>query len=916
MLSFRFGLSFDDRVWPEFSGVQDLGSDDGALPALGPQKLLNYLEVQCGLQRPALNGHLRTEQYRQALAAYLERESGAFFAVSFAADGLSTASTLLAYRDELVLAGWDFAAAPEMPPRLRDLSNVERLWIENPAMRLEPAFADRWMAVLRVLPERDFAIGTVWLNEPLELLPGHFRRLFEELTLKGAAIREGIEPEPAGESDLTVFQLFLQKKNTPEPRVFRADGSLLLLRAKREVAAAEYLARLFAENPEFRPVCLIPEKNRALDNALIHEGLPSLGIRSASLARPMLQAIKLVQAFLWQPVNPYRLLEFLTLPETPLEAQLAKIIAREISERPGLRGEHWEKSVEEFFRGRLEEAGGDPEKIYGVAQIRADYLFWFDRERVPEGHPAPRSEATELYARLAAWAKRRTEETAGKYPTLSVLHDQASRLVQLLHALPEKQTHLDALELERLVRTVYEATPMVFREEEAQRLPFVHQPGSFAGATTDTLWWNFVRTEPQMGFPRWYAQETDYLRALGAAPEPPTLDSARQLWSRKRPVLQTTGRLLLVVPEYYDGKPAHAHPLMGDLIACFGKALFEKGTVELRPDAPAGRLSAPLRLPENSPLPPRPINSLGPYVFLRRKDTLVPRDSESFTSLSSLLHYPYQWVFKHRLQLYKSSILSVVRDNQLMGNLAHRAFQWLFWEKKSRWTKEEIENWVDGNVGILLEREGAVLLLYGREPERAGFVRTLKRAAWALVNAIQLNGWKVEGTEVPVEGHFAGVPVKGFIDLVLYKDSGERAIVDLKWSGHKRYKDTLQNEQDLQLVLYSRLLGGSSGLWAHSAYFILSDCRLLARNGRAFSEAETLRDDEDHVQANQRIWDKMEATYAWRRSQLEEGKIEIRTDATVNDLETLDAEILLQLLELPKGSAKYDDYSALVKQYG
>lgn len=918
MFSFRFGLAFDDRVWPEFSGQQALGDSSGdneVLPAFGPQKLLAFLEVQCGLQRPGYNPHLRTEQYRQVLAAYLETRPDAFFAASFQADSLATASALLLRRDDLLLAGWDFVAGHEAPERLQTLAALEILLHQDVSLALEPAFADRLGLLMRTLPDRELALGQVWLHEPWNLLPGHLQRLFDLLREKGALLLQ-MEVETASDgSDLAVFQLFLQKKIKEGKSLFRADGSILLLGARREVAAAEYLARLFAENPHFRPVCLVPEKNRALDNALVHEGQPSLGILSASLARPALQALKLVPAFLWNPVNPYRLLEFLTLPDTPFEPELAGLIASEISRRPGMRGENWNASVFRYLRSLEEAAENDEAQLERAARIRDAYQFWFERRRVPEGRPVARDDVMELYAKLATWAKKQYEETGSSRATLSVLHDQARRLVQLLQALPPKQTQIDALELERLVRTVYEASPIAFRQEEAGHLPFVHQPGAFAGPSTDTLWWNFVRTESGTNFPLWYASEVAFLAAAQVFPETQAIENEQVLWHRKRPILQTTGRLLLVVPDYYDGRPTHPHPLMGDLEACFGKAALERCTLSLEPGTPPERLAEWLRLPQLEAQAPKPLGGPKPYLFVRRKDTLQTRERESYTTLESLFYYPYQWIFQHRLDLRKSSILSVARDNTLMGNLSHRAFQLLFRENRPKWTKPEVEDWVEKNVGNLLEREGSVLLLFGREPERAGFVRTLKRSAWGLLRAIQENGWFFEGSEVPIEGTFADVQIKGFADLVLRNEQGEQAIVDLKWSGTTRYKERLQNEEDLQLVLYSRLIKPDDDSWAHTAYYVLDSCRMLARNNRAFREAEPIRAGIDHVEANQRIWDRMVATYAWRKKQFLEGKIEIRTDATVGELEVLEAEELLRLLELPKGSARFDDYWALVADW-
>jgi hypothetical protein len=48
-----------------------------------------------------------------------------FFEKSFAADRFATAEALLAWRDELLLAGWKFALSDAMPARLHDLARVE-----------------------------------------------------------------------------------------------------------------------------------------------------------------------------------------------------------------------------------------------------------------------------------------------------------------------------------------------------------------------------------------------------------------------------------------------------------------------------------------------------------------------------------------------------------------------------------------------------------------------------------------------------------------------------------------------------------------------------------------------------------------------------------------------------------------------
>ena len=81
----------------------------------------------------------------------------------------------------------------------------------------------------------------------------------------------------------------------------------------------------------------------------------------------------------------------------------------------------------------------------------------------------------------------------------------------------------------------------------------------------------------------------------------------------------------------------------------------------------------------------------------------------------------------------------------------------------------------------------------------------------------------------------------------------------------------------------------------------------------AFKEARAVSADANHLEINDRIWSKMEATFRWRMQQLQEGKIEVRTSATLADLETAYAdEEWTELLELPSEEAYFDDYRTLI----
>ena len=919
---------------------------------MGPQGLLNVLEAHLGLAgAKPLDEYLRIEQYRQLLKEYLEQSPGAFFAESFAADPLAAATAMLEYRDELLLAGWDFAIEEGLPARIAVLSQIEAMRGDRP---LAAGFADRFAAVLAALPLRKHPVQEIRVVEPEALLPGHFRRLFAALAEQGVQITWLPQHLPAeGDTDLARFQQCVAElrsarsaectaelrsalsaeqrsavhalsaeqrsavhtpsaeqssavhaPSTEQRSAVQGDGSLLLLRARRDSELAFWAAALACRNPQFRPVCLIADRSRALDAALVQEGLPSLGLLSASQARPTLQVLKLAPVFLWNPVDPFKIMEFVSLAVKPLEDGLAAAIAESLAQTPGLHGEGWRIAVARYFDELDERAAREPG--LDPAQVRRQYRFWFERKRYDASRTAPKAEAIEIYRHIEQWAKAALNDNSTQGSALASLKEQAGRIVEILEVLPEAQ--LSYLELERIVRTIYQPAPLQISPREKDHLPCVTRPGALIDPAEELLWWNFIQKEPDHFFSRWYKAELAWMASKGLEVEGPAQQNERLLWQRRRPVLAARKRLVLLLPQMSDGEEAPPHPLFGDLSAAFSN--LERITFDV--DSGAGRehWAAFFNLPETVHLERRLLGRPRPFLHIRPHRRLEAREKETFTSLETLLYYPYQWVFRHKIKLVKSSILSLVKDDALMGNLAHRFFERLFQQDTSQWSRQDLDRWVDQEAETLLAREGAVLLLYGREPERIGFLSRVKLSAWTLMHLIRQNGWEVESAEMPVEGVFEGTALHGRADLVL-KRGEERAVLDLKWRGIGFREDSIRNEADLQLVLYSHLVAGGEG-WAHTAFFIMEKARLLARNNEAFREIAPIRPGSDHAEVHERILQCMARTYLWRIGQLQQGLIEVRCEQTQGELEEAYAGQLLDLLEMKKNDARYDDYRVLI----
>ena len=132
----------------------------------GPVGLLRLLELRLGLVGALPSHGRRVVGYRGALAA-LAAAGPQFYSASFAQDDYAVAETLLRWRDELVLAGWDGQAAAGFSPRLATLAAVEATL--DPALRTGEG--DRLRAITSALANRSPQFNECTLTDPPQSLP-------------------------------------------------------------------------------------------------------------------------------------------------------------------------------------------------------------------------------------------------------------------------------------------------------------------------------------------------------------------------------------------------------------------------------------------------------------------------------------------------------------------------------------------------------------------------------------------------------------------------------------------------------------------------------------------------------------------------------------------------------------------------
>jgi len=264
---------------------------------------------------------------------------------------------------------------------------------------------------------------------------------------------------------------------------------------------------------------------------------------------------------------------------------------------------------------------------------------------------------------------------------------------------------------------------------------------------------------------------------------------------------------------------------------------------------------------------------------------LDKRDQESYSSLDNFVKYPYQWVLRYKAKLEEGNLAALPAGNTLKGSLVHRLIEDFFAENKD-WNKlpiKQVKRWLNAKIPTLLEQEGAVLLGIGQTREREAFSQTADRALHTLVGALKEAKVKKVLVESHESGKFVGGKLTGYIDMLLSNAGDCEIVLDVKWGGYKYRMADLKNNMHLQLAVYAHLRKQitKSLQWPHQAYFIITDAQILAQDNYAFPKAVTYPMDDGETTQN--LWNRFEATWKWRRAQLDKGLIEAAVQGTEPD---------------------------------
>jgi len=655
----------------------------------------------------------------------------------------------------------------------------------------------------------------------------------------------------------------------PEPGSFRGDGSLSVIKGAHEYEVSEALASWLEVNKDLSEVLVIRgDGSVVLDDALHSHNLPGLGSDSRSRWRTALQVLPLILGNHWEPFDPQRLLEILTLPKSPIPRWVARYFEKSLRDHPGVGGPKWQGAWDSVLAGyqarASSQAGELPPK--GAPEAFQDNLrFWLGENRYDPKEGMPAGVIRDICAKVAHWAS-----TRGGVENDDLLITSAA----LANAVAESvaASGLDKITLPQLNRildsVVGEGLENPADFPQAAPWSQVETPGQIWGPAGTIVWWNFTSSGVDQRRLPWTMAEREALRSVGVNLEDTRRARVREAGYWQRAALWAANQLVLIIPETIAGEVVVAHPFWDEIhyLLKLSDLEVEKLTFkaqELWRNQEPEIIDRTIKRKAVSRVPlatPCREWSIPPMCAL-------PRERESASSLNKLIQCPLSWVLQYLAGIYPGDLLALPSLDLVLGTLSHFIIETLVLESCT-WKPEEAGQRAVQLFDEYVPKIAAVLAHPGRELERHRHRRQIGQAVKGLFSLVEAANLKIVGYEVTRERNFLeGNVFGGRIDLILENAKADAVILDLKWSRRARYRgEELREGKALQLAAYGWLLQEEKGCFPAGGYYMLAQGDLLVSSCPFFPEHHVVHD----VNLED-VWQRSLNAYRQRLQQLQNG---------------------------------------------
>ena len=803
------------------------------LKVCGTNELLSELELRAGIAAQELSEPERLVAFHDATKDIVKKT---IFAKSFETDEIGVTRQLLNWCDSLLMSGWN----PKEHHFTKKLENLALL--KNSTKLIFQA--DRWNKVYEFIKgNKLFDEGDcLEVHAAPETLPFVIRRTLDELNQQ-------------------VFVEYIQHATSD------SAYNLKVYKFKTRTAAYQW----YLSNPEaLNDVNVtISSDNCMLNDMAISLNKPVVNSRSVDSNPQILQLFKLGMSLFARPLNVYNLLSYLQIPGHPAKGvafQLAKVLASE-----GGINEEWQKTIDEYdFKDK---DGKDKRKdcLPFINMVIENY----QKDSIPV-------EPVKNYANdLAHWCDiltRSKHVSDGRKEQLVVLASFCRSLVQTLKG---KDT-ITSEELLLAVDGIYQPQSFTHFKAEKNSPDFVSSITQLADTVDNVCWLGCVGSSlPAYPYDFLNADEIGELNKHGLT-VPSKTEYYTQNHHQQLDALGNIRQNLILVCWDYDGNERQEeHPLMTEFKSKYNEEQWTSIFSETEKPNLKEKSGKVLEL-----------DILPDYKLNAEQLKTLKRETESYSSISTLIQHPFDYTLDYLLKLREPTVGQLDDINTTKGNVAHLFIENLVKEfhaempaKYKQLSDEERNNRIDAAIC----QKGAILLLSEYKMEKEQFIAKLKESAQVLADIITHLGLQPVGCEIKVNVELEAIgSFEAKADMVLQEVSNPSryVIFDFKWSENNSFEKKLKEKRAMQLEFYRQAAAkyyGQEPKEIKVAYYLFPKCKLFTTDFSGSDHIEKVEVDFDAK--NRTLFEEIKNSYLYRRGELNNGMLEDSELCKIEDLQ-------------------------------
>ena len=762
---------------------------------LETQGLLSQLALHAGIHQQIPSYPERLAAYHSVLLEYDASHPDNLFHSSISIDSISVAKSLLLWRDTLALCGWNSKTSLDGCTRLNELASIDSLYHD-----------DGLASLLAKLSEQIESI-----KNRLSVIPSAFRELTIEIPCIQSLLPDYLQPFLNSLKELGVTIQESSGNNDSLPQ------SITEYRFSQQWKAEVWLAQ---QAPEAYNLW-INTNNKRLDNWLHLSGYPVCGSQMTDSNPQITQLFLLAVQLFQRPLNIKTLLRYLSLPLCPVDWGLRKDLIDNLISEGG------------FFNDKIKDCMSrhSSDEHYSQSVSFLPFDLSDDSHAVSlinETDTVDRKAFADFIKRIGkyssdtAGAKAHFAPNDARIQQLMMVSELCDSLLKMIDSQTLQQ--LSFAKLIQWAQALYESSDYTLFDAQTGSRPLISRPQNMISDAESVIWCDFygdINTTLSTDFLSPY--ELDKLKQSGVL-----------LWDRqnetdlKNQIMSIPFRkaktLSLVICNQCGSDILPSHPLYFQLPEhkiVDGDELYKKIA------------TGDVRIINNH----REQDSES-ISFDSAKHPVQIRNTESFTSLDSLVNTPFDYFMQYELK-FRDVSESDIKLAITYGNIAHETIEILFTADRGGKPLSPFvaEHYNDAFQRALL-RKGALMLLPEYHFDKDRLQYQLKKCVDKLAEIIQANGLVVIGCEqkeehdLGLDGH---ILITGFIDMVLKDSGGNKVVFDLKWSAKK--------DKFSKLAIYKEMLDiKPSQLSAtRTAFFVMPQGKLFSTDVFIGDDCETIK---------------------------------------------------------------------------